>query len=211
MARTGSSRSLVIVDYGTGNLGSVTKVLRSLGIDATVSARPRDVATADKIILPGIGHFARTMEHLNESGMLDVLNEFVLADRKPVLGICLGMELMAERSEEGDAVGLGWLKGKVEKFRIEDKRRFKVPHMGWNQIRIQKPTALLAGLPTWSEFYFAHAYHLLLNDACDIVGDTEYETPFPSVIEKGNIFGVQFHPEKSQDAGRRLLKNFVEI
>ena len=182
-----------------------------MGARSTVSSRVEDVAASDKIILPGVGHFGRAMSTLLESGLLDELNEAVVAKRKPVLGICLGMELMAETSEEGNAQGLGWLRGRTIRFRIEDTARHKVPHMGWNQISIRRPSELLRNVDEGAEFYFAHSYHLALATDDDVVSETEYEMRFPSGIERDNIFGVQFHPEKSHDSGARVLKNFVDL
>lgn len=176
-----------------------------------VSSRAADISPADKIILPGVGHFARAMSSLGESGLLDELNEAVLAKRKAVLGICLGMELMADASEEGNAAGLGWLRARAIRFRIRDTDRYKVPHMGWNQVRLQKSSELLKEVDEDAEFYFAHSYHLELDDSADLLTETQYEITFPSSIERGNIFGVQYHPEKSHDAGARLLKRFVEL
>jgi imidazole glycerol-phosphate synthase subunit HisH len=151
------------------------------------------------------------MENLRAFGLLDALNEAVLVLRKPVLGICLGMELMAETGEEGNTKGLGWLKARAIKFRVNDTMRHKVPHMGWNQIQIRKPSLMLEGIDDLAEFYFAHSYHLELSDDSDLVTETEYETCFPSGVEHGNIFGVQYHPEKSHDNGVKLLKSFVEL
>jgi len=182
-----------------------------MGARSMVSSRAADIESADKIILPGVGHFGRAMSSLRQSGLLDELNEAVLARQKPVLGICLGLELMAETSEEGNAAGLGWLRARTIRFRIEDTERHKVPHMGWNQVRIRKSSELLRGVGEGTEFYFAHSYHLALDDDDDLLCETEYEITFPSSIERGNIFGVQYHPEKSHDAGAQLLKNFVEL
>jgi len=206
-----SRASLVILDYGTGNLSSIKRCLDRMGARSAVSSRAGAIASADKIILPGVGHFGRAMSSLRESGLLDELNEAVLVKRKPVLGICLGMELMAESSEEGNAEGLGWLKARTIKFRIEDTARHKVPHMGWNGINVRKPSELLRDVDADAEFYFAHSYHLELEEEADLLTETEYERSFPSSIESENIFGVQYHPEKSHDAGARLLKNFVDL
>ena len=206
-----SRASLVILDYGTGNLSSIKRCLDRIGARSAVSSRAGAIASADKIILPGVGHFGRAMSSLRESGLLDELNEAVLVKRKPVLGICLGMELMAESSEEGNAEGLGWLKARTIKFRIKDTARHKVPHMGWNGIDVRKPSELLRDVDVDAEFYFAHSYHLELEDEADLLTETEYERRFPSNIERENIFGVQYHPEKSHDTGARLLKNFVDL
>lgn len=202
---------VTIVDYGTGNLNSVKRSLDLLGVESVVSSNPIDIESAAKIILPGVGHFGKAMADLQRLNLIDPLNHAVLVERKPILGICLGMELMAEKSEEGNANGLGWFEAEVIQFNITDKKRYKVPHMGWNQIRIKKSSRLLTDIPESAEFYFVHSYHLKIRNRSDLLNETEYEVTFPSAIEKDNIFGVQYHPEKSHDAGRQLLKNFIEM
>ena len=202
---------IVIVDYGTGNLNSVHKSLDRLGVDSIISSDPNDIDSADKLILPGVGHFGNAMANLRELNLLDALHEAVLVKQKPILGICLGMELMANRSEEGNAAGLGWIDAEMIRFNISNKKRYKVPHIGWNKIRIKKNSLLMKNVSESSEFYFVHSYHLKINNQSDILNETQYELIYPSAIEKDNIFGVQYHPEKSHDAGERLLKNFVEI
>lgn len=205
------SSGIVIVDLGTGNLFSVAKSLARIGANSLISSRAEDIANAKKIILPGVGHFGKAMHALTELNLADALNEAALVKRKPVLGICLGMELMARTSEEGDVAGLGWIDAEVVRFDIADKQRFKVPHIGWNRIEIKKESVLMKGLSGSSEFYFLHSYHLKVNDEADALNKTEYETVFTSAIEKDNLFGVQYHPEKSHDAGARVLRNFVEM
>ena len=209
--RTTSSSKVVIVDYGTGNLNSVKRMLDRIGANSMSSSKPEDVRGAEKIILPGVGHFETAMTNLKKLGLLDALNEAVLARETLVLGICLGMEVMAKRSEEGSTPGLGWLDAQAIRFEISDTARFKVPHMGWNQISIRKDSVLMKDVDELSEFYFAQSYHLKMRDASDVLNETEYGIAFPSAIEKNNIFGVQYHPEKSHDIGARILKNFVEM
>ncbi len=205
------SQKCTIVDYGTGNLNSIKRTLDRIGIGCIISSSANDIVNASKIILPGVGHFGKAMSNLNGLNLADVLNEEVLIKQKPVLGICLGMELMAKASEEGNARGLGWLAAGATRFDIGDSDRYKIPHMGWNEISIRKTSRLMEGIEDGSEFYFAHSYHLTLDDPADLLAETEYGTGFPSAIEKNNIFGVQYHPEKSHDVGARLLKNFVEM
>ena len=209
--KTDSKSKILILDYGTGNLNSVKRTLDRIGAASFASSSPQDVERADKVIMPGVGHFGRAMSNLSQLGLLDALNETVLVKRMPVLGICLGMELMAKRSEEGDAVGLGWLDAETVRFDIPAGSGFKVPHMGWNQIATKKPSKLMNGIDASAEFYFAHSYHLRLKDDADLLCETEYGISFPSAVERENIFGVQYHPEKSHDAGAALLKNFVEL
>lgn len=202
---------LVIVDYGMGNLNSVKKVLDRLKVDSVVSSNPKDISIADKIILPGVGHFGKAMSNLAEMNLIEPLNEAVMIGKKPVLGICLGMQLLAKKSEEGNAEGLGWIDGEVVKFRVSDKQKFKVPHMGWNQISIKNKNPLMKDIPDFSEFYFVHSYHLNLTERSDSINETEYEYSFTSAVANDNIYGVQYHPEKSHNPGAQLMKNFIEL
>ena len=202
---------VIIIDYGMGNLFSVKKKLDRLGVNAIISSKPEDILTADKLILPGVGHFEKAMENLANLNLLVLLNEAVLNNKTPILGICLGMQLMTIKSEEGNVDGLGWFDAEVIHFDIEDTLRFKVPHTGWNQVSIKKESRLMKNIPDLSEFYFVHSFHLKTSASKDILNETEYEYSFVSAIEKNNIFGVQYHPEKSHDFGTLLLKNFVEL
>lgn len=202
---------VVIVDYGMGNLHSIRKKLIRLNVTPIVSCHPADIKNADKIILPGVGHFKKAMERLIELDLIGVLNEAVLIQKKPILGICLGMQLFANKSEEGNAKGLGWINADVEKLKVTDTLRYKIPHMGWNQVEIEKKSQLMTNIPNQSEFYFVHSYYLKPNDKSDILNTTHFESTFTSAIEKENIFGVQYHPEKSHDIGETLLKNFIAI
>ncbi len=200
---------VLIPDFGMGNLHSVERSLCRMNVNPIVSSNYEDIAKADKIILPGVGHFQKAMENLSALRMLDTLNEFVLVKKKPILGICLGMQLMAKFSEEGNVAGLGWVDATVIRFRIKDTLQYKIPHTGWNQILGSEKSKLLKNIPNDSEFYFIHSYHLSSTDKELIAGETVYETTFPSVIERDNIFGVQFHPEKSHHYGTALLQNFI--
>lgn len=205
------STKIIIVNYGMGNLNSVKRKLSRIGVDAQISAQPQDISTADKIILPGVGHFSTAMDNLRSLGLIDPLNDFALVQQKPILGICLGMQLMAQRSEEGNVNGLGWFDADVVRFNIHDKLKYKIPHMGWNQINMNKSSALMNDIDSDSEFYFVHAFHFLNRCPEDVLNTTEYEYPFTSAIEKENIFGVQYHPEKSHDVGEQLFRNFCNL
>lgn len=202
---------LAVVDYGMGNLHSVLKQLKTLGIEPFIASDPEDVARADKLVLPGVGHFAKAMANLEERGLLEALQREVLVGGKPLLGICLGMQLLAKRSEEGDVGGFGWLDATVVRFQVSDPRVFKVPHIGWNTMKAAQDSPLFEGLPDESEFYFVHAYHWKSTDEAYAIGHTEYDGRFVSAVQKDNIFGVQFHPEKSFQAGMRLFRNFLDL
>jgi imidazole glycerol-phosphate synthase subunit HisH len=204
------SKSVTIVDYGLGNIHSVRKQVLKYGFKCIVSSSPSEILEARKLILPGVGHFGKAMDNLYNIGLIDVLNESVLVKKTPILGICLGMQLMAKYSEEGSRSGLGWFGGTVVKFNVEDSLRFKVPHMGWNQIIQKKKSIILEGTTENAEFYFVHSFHFSAENSADVLTETTYSYTFPSAIERGNVIGVQFHPEKSHDAGTRLLRNFIE-
>jgi glutamine amidotransferase len=200
-----------IVDYGSGNLNSVRKAVERLDSDPLVTSTAKDILAAEKIILPGVGHFSQAMFNLRKLNLLGALNEAVTVKQKPVLGICLGMELMTTASQEGNVEGLGWLNARTIKFNLSDKTKYQSPHIGWNQIRIRNSGALLKDIPNGSEFYFLHSYHLALENPSDVISETEYDYLFPSTIERENIFGVQYHPEKSHEVGMKLLGNFLKM
>jgi imidazole glycerol-phosphate synthase subunit HisH len=209
--KTSSSARIVIVDYHTGNSNSIKRTLDRIGSRSIISSQIADLKQADKLILPGVGHFAKAMANLKELGLQDALNDAVLIKRKPVLGICLGMELMGMMSEEGNTPGLQWLNAEAVRFKISVADRHKVPHMGWNRIQIKKWSALLKGVEDLSKLYFSHSYHLKINDRSDLLTETEYGISFPSAVERNNLFGVQYHPEKSHRTGAQVLKNFIEM
>ena len=210
-APDGPTSRVAIVDYGMGNLHSVKRKLDRIGVHAKLTSEPGEVLRADKLLLPGVGHFGQAMEHLGTLGLVPALHEAVVVRKTPVLGICLGMQLFARRSEEGDVEGLGWIDADVVRFDVDDTRRFKVPHMGWNGVRIARSSPLLEGVTEQTEFYFVHAYHMVCRDTGDVLCDTDYGYPFTSVVQRENLYGVQFHPEKSHDAGEFLLRNFLYL
>lgn len=200
-----------IVDYGMGNLGSIRRKLDLIGVQSIISSNKEVLKNSDKLILPGVGHFSKAVWELKSRKLWDFLGEEVIIKKKPILGICLGMQLMAKHSDEGNANGLGWFDAKVIKFNIKDTLKFKVPHMGWNHITISKKCKLFDDVDLESGFYFVHSYHYQCNDIEDILNETLYEYPFVSAIQNDNIFGVQYHPEKSHHAGEQLLINFANI
>lgn len=205
------TNKILIINYGMGNLNSVKRKLSCLGVDACISSDPFEIAIADKLILPGVGHFEKAVSNLKHLDIWNSLNETVLVKKTLILGICLGMQLMAKRSEEGKENGLGWFDAEVVKFNVKDYLTHKIPHTGWNQIIKIKDSNLMEKIPDLSAFYFVHAYHFKCNNTADILNETEYEYTFTSAVEKENIFGVQYHPEKSHDIGEQLLRNFIKL
>jgi glutamine amidotransferase len=201
---------IIIVDYGMGNLSSIANMLKKSGSPATIASDPQIVRDAEKLVLPGVGAFDSGMKNLADRGLIDPLNRAVLERKVPVLGLCLGMQLMTRRSEEGRLPGLGWIDAETVRFRLADPQ-LKVPHMGWNTMRFAKSSALACGLADDARFYFVHSYHLICADDSDALGRTIYGYEFVSAIERTNIFGVQCHPEKSHRFGMQLLRNFSTI
>ena len=192
-----------------GNIHSVARKIKLLGFEYCVSARAEDLLSADRIILPGVGHFEKAMNNLKELQLIESLNEAVLVKKTPVLGICLGMQLMARSSKEGGSKGLGWFDAEVIPFSVSDTFKFKVPHTGWNSIQKEKESSINRGLSDEESFYFVHSFHFLCQEKSDILHSTIYDYEFTSAVEKENIIGVQYHPEKSHEAGLTLLRNFI--
>jgi glutamine amidotransferase len=202
---------ITIVDYKTGNLGSIQNILKRIGVQSVVTSDKAQIAEATKLILPGVGAFDTGMRNLRDLDLIDVLNDKVIREKTPVLGICLGMQVLSKESEEGVLPGLGWIDAQTIKFRFEDSIEYKSPHMGWNFIKQHKPSSLLENMFCDPRFYFVHSYYFKPKDPGDILTSTNYEIEFTSAVEKENILGVQFHPEKSHKFGMKLLKNFVDF
>ena len=203
---------IVIVDYGMGNLASIQNMLKKVGAPSSqISSNPEVIENAEKIILPGVGAFDTGMQNLNETGLLDVLNYKVLEDKTPTLGVCLGMQLMTQSSDEGKLPGLGWIDAKTVRFCFDsDNMKLKIPHMGWNTVKIQRPGTLFTDMYAEARFYFVHSYHVVCNNPENILTTTEYGYDFVSAIQNGHIMAAQFHPEKSHKFGMKLYRNFVE-
>ena len=205
------NNNISIINYGMGNLHSVKRKIDKLKVNSVITSDPKKIIESDKIILVGVGHFKMAMKNLSQLNLIDPLNEAVLIKKIPVLGICLGMQLMAKKSEEGDVEGLGWIDADIKKIKVEDPIKFKVPHMGWNTVKITKESKLMEGISNSSEFYFVHSFFCRVNDTSLILNETTYSSPFTSAIEKNNIFGVQYHPEKSHETGNKVLLNFIKL
>jgi len=202
---------IVILDYGVGNLGSIYNMFRKAGVDAMVSSEVGHVESADRLILPGVGAFDNGMTKLHASGLLPSVTAAVMNDGKPILGICLGMQLLGRRSEEGECPGLGWLDAETVRFRLEECRgSLKVPHMGWNETAVVRPSPLFQDVSDDQRFYFLHSYYLRCDQRDDVIAETVYGHSFTSVAGRENVYGVQFHPEKSHRFGLQLLRNFAE-
>ena len=201
---------IVIVDHGMGNLGSVSNMLRKIGAPSIRSADPDLVGQADKLVLAGIGAFDGAAQRLAELGLVDVLNDAVLDRKVPVLGVCLGMQLMARSSEEGSRAGLGWLDADVQRFTFDKAPQLPVPHMGWQEIDLTRPSPLFAEHAEM-RFYFSHGYHLVYHDPADVAATSTYGYAFPAAVHRGNILGTQFHPEKSHVFGADVYRRFVAI
>lgn len=203
---------ITIVNYGLGNIRAFVNVYERLNISVKVANNSNQLKEATKIILPGVGSFDHAMGLLNNSGMRETLDELVLINKLPVIGICVGMQMMAESSEEGMEPGLGWIKAKVLKFDVS-KLNYKphLPHMGWNNIIIRQHDSLLNTFFDQSRFYFLHSYYFNPENRNEVIAESEYGEKFCTVVKKHNIYGIQFHPEKSHHNGVQLLKNFSAL
>ncbi|MEW5991534.1 MAG: imidazole glycerol phosphate synthase subunit HisH [Chloroflexota bacterium] len=202
---------IAIVDHGMGNLGSVENMLRRIGADGRRTADPDEIKRADRLVLAGIGAFDGAAARLREIGLMDVLNELVLERRVPVLGVCLGMQLMARTSEEGSHAGLGWLDAEVRRFVFRDGPTLRLPHMGWESIQPVRPSPLFDADDQDLRFYFSHGYHLVCHDPTDVAAVSTYGYEFAAAVHRGNIVGTQFHPEKSHHFGMDVYRRFLRL
>lgn len=201
-----------IVDYGLGNVQAFLTMFKRLGLEATRAKTAADLIGAHKIILPGVGAFDHAMELLDQSGMRPVLDNLVVRDKVPVLGICVGMQILANSSEEGNLPGLGWVPGKVRSFRSDERSAsLPLPHMGWNDVQPKSGSPIFAGLESDARFYFLHSYFFECDEPSHVAATASYGLDFSCAVASGNVYGVQFHPEKSHHFGAQLLKNFAEL
>jgi imidazole glycerol-phosphate synthase subunit HisH len=202
---------IAIIDYGCGNLGSIKNMIRKIGGDAVITSDLNEIKKAGKIILPGVGSFDTGMNNLKKSGFIEVLNEKAFKEKIPVLGICLGMQLMTKGSEEGTESGLGWFDAQTIKFAFEKGSINKIPNMGWKHVIQKKSSIYFGDMFEEPRFYFVHSYYVQSNNKEDILTTTTYGNEYVSAFERDNLCGVQFHPEKSHKYGMKLLSNFLSI
>lgn len=203
---------ITIVNYGLGNLGSIYNMLKKIGVQSQIISDPEEIASARRLILPGVGSFDRAMERIGSSGRLrEILAQKALVEKVPVLGICLGMQLLTKSSEEGLLPGLGWIPARTIRFCFPPGSDLKIPHMGWNMVHRANPSPLTDNFEPEHRFYFVHSYHVRVEDEKFSILKTIHGHPFDSAIQNDNIFGVQFHPEKSHRFGMRLLENFARL
>jgi glutamine amidotransferase len=201
---------IAIVDFGMGNLGSIRNMLTRIGADSVVTSDKRHIAAAEKIILPGVGAFDRAMDNLRQLDLVSLLNEQVQTKKTPLLGICLGMQLLSRRSDEGTLPGLGWIDAETVRFPSEvSGQPLMVPHMGWNSISITNPGVLFEGVETEPRFYFVHSYHVRCDHLADVTATAHHGVTFHAAVAHGNVLGTQFHPEKSHKYGLNVLRRFV--
>lgn len=198
---------IIIVDFGMGNLGSINNMIKKVGYTSIITSDIEIIKKATKLILPGVGSFDNGMKNLADLGLIEILNQKVLIEKTPILGICLGMQLMTKSSEEGKLSGFGWVDAETKRFL---SNTLKIPHMGWNIINHQKKSKFFDEMESEKRFYFVHSYYVKCLSKQDILSITPYTHDFVSSFEKGNVLGVQFHPEKSHKFGMNLIKNFVE-
>ena len=199
---------IVILNYGVGNLGSIRNMLKRTGVNTIISSKSADIRAADGLILPGVGAF--------DNGMLCIkkyiapLVKKVFEEQTPILGICLGMQMLTNKSEEGQLPGLGWINAETVRFNAPNTS-IKIPHMGWNTVKIKRKDSIFKDMLVDPRFYFVHSYHVICNNDNNTLSTTHHGYNFASAIQKGNVFGVQFHPEKSHKFGMKILENFVEV
>jgi len=202
---------IVVVDYGVGNLGSIVNMFKKVGAKAVASSDPAVIEGAEKLILPGVGAFDAAMRKFRETGLVPVVGRLVMEKKIPVLGLCVGLQLMTKGSEEGREAGLGWFDAETIRFKFDDAHaHLKIPHMGWNTALVCREHPLVMDWDEESRFYFVHSYYVVAKDANAVLAETEYGVTIHSILGRENIMGTQFHPEKSHKYGMRLLKNFAE-
>lgn len=203
---------IAIINYGSGNVQAIANIYNKLNIENIITNDEIIIEKASKLILPGVGAFDEVMNQLNLSGLKGILNKEVIEKNKPVLGVCVGMQILGHKSEEGEALGLGWIDGEVKKMSIENlKHKPYLPHMGWNSVEVKKKNPIISNIDIEMGFYFLHSYHFVCKDPNDVLLSTHYGDIITSSVAHDNIFGMQFHPEKSHSNGIQIFKNFAEL
>lgn len=202
---------VTIVDYGLGNLASIKNMLKKIGVESLISCSLEQISISEKLILPGVGHFAKGMENLDKTGMIPVLNEMVLQKKIPILGICLGMQLLTRHSEEGDTEGLGWIDAKTRRFNFGSSSNLKIPHMGWSDVTFTQKNDLTKDIIEVPRYYFVHSYYVECDKQNNVLATCQYGFDFHAAVINDNILGCQFHPEKSHKFGMQLLNNFKNL
>ena len=205
------SEGVVVVDYGMGNVGSIVNMLKKIGTEATVSREPDVIAKASRLILPGVGAFDSAMKRIREFGLREVLDQKARIEKTPIIGLCLGMQLLTEGSEEGSEPGLGWVPGHTLKFDGRAYPDIRIPHMGWNTTHRVRTDELTSDFASDPRFYFVHSYYVKCDDPADVVLTARHGVEFHAALHRDNIFGVQFHPEKSHHFGMTLLTGFLRV
>ncbi len=200
-----------VVECGVANIGSILNMLRKIGVECCVISKPEDIHEVDKLILPGVGAFDYGMSALQERNLVEPLKNKVLVEKVPILGICLGMQLLCNGSEEGKLPGLCMINAFSRRFNFTETKALKVPHMGWNNLSFDEEQAMFKGLDDQSRFYFVHSYHVVCQNTDDILATTHYGVDFVAMFNRNNIYGAQFHPEKSHRFGMQLLTNFTNL
>ena len=202
---------IAIVDYGCGNVNAFVNAFKRINLESNIVSTSDDLVEAKKIILPGVGSFDHVIKSFNNSGLRDAVEEKVFKENIDILGVCAGMQIFANSSEEGNENGLGWIDGKVRRFNSQDEnKKMVIPHMGWNSVKLSNQN-IFTGITNDSRFYFVHSYYFDISNDKNKIGATEYGKSFCSAVREKNIYGVQFHPEKSHDNGQKLLSNFIKI
>lgn len=201
-----------IIDYGVGNVKAFLNIYKKLGHNAQLASKVDQLEDSKKLILPGVGHFDYAMKKFQDSGLYEKVNSLVLEQKMPIVGVCVGMQMMARRSDEGNEIGLGWIQADVVKFDVT-KIKFKphLPHMGWNDVHIKNPNLLLSNFPSESKFYFLHSFYMVCDHQDDIVATADYGIKFSCIVNHENVYGIQCHPEKSHGFGVQLLDNFAKL
>jgi glutamine amidotransferase len=202
---------ITIIDFGMGNLGSIKNMLVRMDHNAEITSDLDVIRSASKLILPGVGAFDMAMTNLKNQGLIPVLNKLVLDEKVPILGICLGMQLLSSRSEEGILEGLNWIESDTIRFQFHNEQNLRIPHMGWNTIQIEQDSCLFEGMYEEPRFYFVHSYYVHCHNSSNVLATTNYGVDFTSSVIRDNIYGVQFHPEKSHKFGMKVLGNYAEL